>query len=302
MKRIKPTYDFNANDIALTNFSMGETITYAQLAIGISNIHKILYYNNVGKGDHILLVNDGTPEWVTRLAGIVTYGAVAVIIPNNLSSYERADIITREGIREDIDLSDKSGKNTTHEAIDIDIFKFTLNDDIIIDYTYNEFGFLSPTRTKVYEFMQLAEDIKRRYMKIRHSRMPSMLLANRECMNAKEILASLSIGSHITLAGTHPTSGALLRCLKKCRPHFVYLDTKTAENMIRERVFPIMKDPDMKHYMNSSHARRTMLKQVRKRMMFALGGCILIVSVTGGRFSPEVEQFLQKIEFPYIFM
>ncbi len=301
MKRIKPTNDFNANEVALTNYSTGDTMTYAQLAISISHIHQILYNNGVKKGEHILLSNNGTPTWVAHLAGVVTYGAVAVIVPSKLSNYELSDIKERENII-DLDLSGSGRLHTSHEDIDIDIFKFTLNDDIIVDYSYNDFGFLSPTRTKVYEFMKLAEDIKRRYMKIRHSRMPSMLLANRDCMNAKDILASLSIGSHITLAGMNPTSGTLLQCLKKCRPHFVYLDTKTAENMIRERIFPIIKDPDKKSYMSSSHARRTMLKQVRKRMMFALGGCITIVSVTGGRFSPEVEQFLQKIEFPYMFM
>lgn len=298
MKRIRPTYDFNANDTALTNFSMGQTMTYAQLAIGISDIHKLLYNKGVRKGDHVLLTNDGTPEWVTRLAGIVTYGAVAVVIPTNTNSIERADIKQRDNIVFDFNTLD-TDTHIDGKEVYIDIFSFSLKDDIIVDYSYNEFGFLSSATTKVYEFMQLADDIKRRYMKIRHSRTPSMLLANKDCMNAKEILASLSIGAHITLAGVNPTSGTLLKCLKKCRPHFVHLDTRTAETLIRNRVFPMLYNPEMKLYTTSSHARRTMLKQVRKRMMFALGGCILIVSVTGGRFSPDIEQFLQKIEFPY---
>lgn len=301
MKRLRPAYDFNASDIALTNFSMGEQLTYAQLAIAISDIHKLLCNKGVKKGDNVLVTNNGTPNWVMRLAGIVTYGTVAVVVPNNITGYERDRIIAENDVVLDFDnISTES--MSEDQPIDIDIFSFSLKDNIIVDYTYNEFGYLASTTTKVYEFMQLAEDIKRRYMKIRHSRTPSMLLANKECMNAKEILASLSIGAHITLAGTNPTSGTLLKCMKKYRPHFVHLDTKTAEALIRNRVFPMMYNPEMKNYMTSSHARRTMLKQIRKRMMFALGGCILIVSVTGGRFSPDIEQFLQKIEFPYNIM
>ncbi|GEM_PF-5172667 len=301
MKRIRPTHDFNANDIALTNFSMGQQLTYAQLAIGLSDIHNLLYNIGAKKGDKVLITNYGTPEWVIQLAGVVTYGAVAVVVPNNVTGFERNKIVSENNVIFDFDRHNMHATNETH-AIDIDIFSFSLKDNIIIDYTYNEFGYLVSATTKVYEFMQLAEDIKRRYMKIRHSRTPSMLLANKECMNAKEILASLSIGAHITLAGTNPTSGTLLKCMKKYRPHFVHLDTKTAEALIRNRVFPMMYNPEMKNYMTSSHARRTMLKQIRKRMMFALGGCILIVSVTGGRFSPDIEQFLQKIEFPYNIM
>ena len=126
-----------------------------------------------------------------------------------------------------------------------------------------------------------------------------MLMANRESMEAVEVLASLSIGAHISLAGARPSESALLKCLKKCRPHFVYLDARTAERLIRSRIYPMLQNPSNTSLMRCSHTRRTMLKQVRKRMMFALGGCILSVSVTGGHFSSDIESFLQKIDFPY---
>ena len=302
MKRIKPLNDYNTTNIALTNYSQSRELTYSELAIGITNIHHLLYKKGVQKNDRVLITNQNTALWAMKLAAIVTYGAVAVTVPDRLNSSERTMIIESAQVvtsLDDIDNLEALLFPTSLRPINIDIFSFSLDDDIIVDYRHDLFGILQAETTQVRKFMQLADDIKTRYSSLRHSRTPSMLLANQASIDAKEVLAALSIGAHVTLAGTQPSSGTLLKCLKKYRPHFVYLDAHTAEKLIRDRVMPMLHSANTPSYMMSSITRRNLMKQARKRMMFALGGCILTVCVTGGKFSPDIETFLQRIQFPY---
>jgi long-chain acyl-CoA synthetase len=302
MKRIKPLIDYETASIALTNYCKGRDISYNDLAVGITNIHNVLYTHGVNKNDHVAITNEETEIWAIKLAAIVTYGAVAVIIPNKASNTDKEYIYNVSSpviCLDEYDNIDKLLLPSNYRPSRIDITKFSLHDDIIIDFRRDRFGKLHAETTKVYEFMQLAETIKTRYSSLRHSRIPLMLVANQKSVDAKEVLAALSIGAHIAMAGSHPSSGTLLKCLKHYRPHFVYLDTSTAERLIRERVLPMLHNPTIPTHMMSSIARRNLLKQARKRMMFALGGCILMVSVTGGRFSPDIETFLQRIDFPY---
>lgn len=303
MRRIKPLNDYDTNSIALTNYCQSKEITYNELAAGIANVHRILYKKGVSKNDRVAITNAETEIWAIKLAAIVTYGAVAVTLPNKMSEGEKASIIAESGSKtclDEFEDLDALLGTTNLRPIGIDLRAFSLDDDIIISYRRDLFGTLQSETTKVHQFMQVAENIMMRYSSLRHSRIPSMLLANQESIDAKELLASLSIGAHVTLAGTRPSSGTLLKCLKKYRPHFVYLDSYTAEKLIRDRILPILHTKSAPSIAaNSSLTRRTLLKQARKRMMFALGGCIQIVSVTGGRFSPDIETFLQRINFPY---
>lgn len=302
MKRIKPLNDYNTTSIALTNYCQSKELTYNELAIGITNIHHLLYKRGVQKNDRVLITNENTALWAMKLAAIVTYGGVAVTAPYRLSPSQQATIITDAHVvtcLDDIDNLDALLCPTGVRPINIDIFSFSLDDDIIIDYRFDLLGILKAETTQVRQFMQLADDIKTRYSSLRHSRTPSMLLANQASIDPKEVLAALSIGAHITLAGTQPSSATLLKCLKKYRPHFVYLDAHTAEKLIRDRVMPMLYSVNKPNHMVSSVTRRNLMKQARKRMMFALGGCLLTVCVTGGKFSPDIETFLQRIDFPY---
>ncbi len=302
MKRIKPFNDYETACIALTNYCKGRDLTYNELAVGITNIHNILSTQGVNKNDRVAITNSETEVWAIKLAAIVTYGAVAVIVPHNASNADKEYINNVSApvlCLDDYDNLDLLLTPSSHRPIRIDIMQFSLDDDIIIDFRRDRSGHLHAATTKVYEFMQLADSIKTRYSSLRHSRIPLMLLANQNSVDAKEVLAALSIGAHVAMAGNQPSSGTLLKCLKHYRPHFVCLDTGTAEQLIRERVLPMLHNPNTPSYMISSIARRNLLKQARKRMMFALGGCILMVSVTGGRFSPDIETFLQRIDFPY---
>ena len=106
MKRIRQFESFNADNVALTNYSTGVNMTYGQFAIGITNIHCLLFRNGIGKNDYVLITNEGTSSWAVELAGTVTYGAIAVVVPDNLSKSEREQIINQTSSKLDYDSID----------------------------------------------------------------------------------------------------------------------------------------------------------------------------------------------------
>lgn len=310
MKGVKNLLKFNGKETALTNYTIGEDLNYCQLTEGIVYIHQLLAQHGISAHDRVLITNEGTAEWAIKLVGAVTYGAVAVVIPDGVDDGARSCLMAESNAMLDFDSIelDKDFTNMKGETpADFSVRDFSLSDVIMIDYTkdlaWRKFlgnDELKHETVRVSDVIKAARGIKTRYESLRHSRIPSLFLANNSCIDATDVLAAFSIGAHLTLAGTRPSSGTMLKCVKKCRPHFVYLDKNTAERMIRERVYPLMYNSDTSAYMRSAHARRTIYKQIRKRMMFALGGCLMIVCVTGGnRFSPDIESFLQKIDFPY---
>ncbi len=310
MKGLKRFLRFNGEETALTNYTIGEDLTYCQLTEGIVYIHQLLARHGIAPHDRVLVTNEGTAEWAIKLVGAVTYGAVVVVVPYGVDVESRANLMRESGACLDFDTVtvDKDFTNLSGSTpADFSVCDYSLGDVIMIDYSKeltcrkcsgNET--LRYEEVRVSDIIRVARGIRSRYDSLRHSRIPSLFLANSSCIDATDVLAAFSIGAHLTLAGSRPSSGTMLKCVKKCRPHFVYLDMNTAERMIRERIYPLMYNPDTSSYMRSAHTRRTIYKQVRKRMMFALGGCLMVVCVTGGdRFSPDIESFLQKIDFPY---
>lgn len=308
MKGVKRFLRFNGEETALTNYTIGEDLTYCQLTEGIVYIHHLLEHHGIVAHDRVLLTNEGTAEWAIKLVGAVTFGAVVVVVPDGVDQDLRAKLMKESGACLDFntvtmekDFTNMSGGTPA----DFSVCDYSLGDILMIDYS-NDFTWRKSTENlkceevRVSDIICVARGIRARYDSLRHSRIPSLFLANNACIDATDVLAAFSIGAHLTLAGTRPSSGTMLKCVKKCRPHFVYLDMNTAEKMIRERIYPLMYNPNTSSYMRSAHTRRTIYKQVRKRMMFALGGCLMVVCVTGGdRFSPDIESFLQKIDFPY---
>ncbi len=306
MKGLRKFLRFNGGEIALTNYTTSEDLTYSQLTMGIVHVHKLLSQNDIKRGDKILISNDGTAEWAIKLVGAVTYGLVAIGIPCDLDR-DTIDLLkTKNDVKldfNDIDIKGDGRIKTNGIPVDFNVCDYALNDLIMKNSTHTKNGELQFEDVRVSDIFRAARIIRNMYESLRHSRIPSLFLANCDCIDAVDVLASLSIGAHLTLAGTKPSSATVLKCVKKCRPHFVYLDINTAERMIRERIYPMLYNPANQEYMRSAHTRRTMLKQIRKRMMFALGGCLMTVWVTGStELSPDIESFLQKIDFPYQFV
>lgn len=295
MKRYEPTICYNENEIALSEYTTGKTMTYGELAQEISNIHTLLASKGIGKGDKIALMSDSTIEWASIITGIATYGAVAVTIEAGTSQQNIDKIIAMSGAKAAYEDICKEKGEEEHNEISIDYFNFNNDDTIIENYSCSNGEIRKESSIDVRAFSNIVETIKCQYSDKRHSRNLSTLMASMNYCNALEMLVSLSIGAHVTIVGKESSADTIMKCVKKNRPHFINIDSSLVENLVRENIQPLMQNQAF----SSSHTHRTILKQVRKQIIYGLGGCIMRVNISGDRLSPDIEHLLQKIQFPY---
>lgn len=65
---------------AITNYDLGNSFSYAELAQDVKKIHLSLEYLGINAGDKVALVGKDSAEWCVVWLGIATYGAVVVPI------------------------------------------------------------------------------------------------------------------------------------------------------------------------------------------------------------------------------
>ena len=159
MERFKQADYFCADDIAITSFSQNSQMTYGELATEVVRVHQFLNSYNIKKGEAVVLINDASTEWVTSLAGVVTFGAKAVVVPSGMSESEMEEVRRASSARLVFDDSTRQSVASTGicRRIDLDIFAFRPTDAIIVDYTRGPLGHLSATTTRVDDFMQIAD-------------------------------------------------------------------------------------------------------------------------------------------------
>ena len=301
MKRFDYPQCFNAEEVALTEYNTGRQVTYGELATSISEIHEMLQERAVATGERILIMSNNPLNWASTLAGVVTYGATAVLVDSGFSAEQMNDIKTRSSIRLVLDgchdlLGDEDVCETARQR---DYLDLTDDNILVISYSCGKSGGISETKLSANDFTHMVEQAHQRYCKGSRSRNLSILMASSQCGGATDVLTSLALGGSTTILGHAYNSALLLRCLKKSRPHIINMDATTAESLIRTNILPRLNNAGRYGNINSSLTHRMLLKQIRKEMMYALGGCVQNVVVSGKRISPDIEQFLHKIRFPF---
>lgn len=78
---------------ALTDYTEGKTINYAQLSRDIARIHVFYKQCNIKRGDKIALIGKNNINWVTIFMATVTYGAIIVPILQEFNAQDAQHII-----------------------------------------------------------------------------------------------------------------------------------------------------------------------------------------------------------------
>ena len=78
---------------ALTDYTDGRTITYAEFAKNIAKLHVLYKQCGIKKGDKIALIGKNTTSWVTIFIGTITYGAIIVPILQEFNPQDVQHII-----------------------------------------------------------------------------------------------------------------------------------------------------------------------------------------------------------------
>lgn len=115
---------------------------------------------------------------------------------------------------------------------------------------------------------------------------------------AFDFLAPLAVGGHITLLGRIPSPKILIEAMQVVRPTIICCVPMILEKVYRKQVLPMLEKGPMSIAMKIPLLNTAIYSVIRKKLMDAFGGNVLIFIVGGAPMNQETEAFLMKIKFP----
>lgn len=116
---------------------------------------------------------------------------------------------------------------------------------------------------------------------------------------AFDMLTPLAAGSHITILGKTPTPSILLKALQEVRPHLILSVPLVFEKIYRKRIEPLLNTPKMQRLMAMPVLKHVVRRQLRNKLIKALGGSFSQVIIGGAAMGSDTEEFLRMIKFPF---
>lgn len=99
IKIYEKSFRNNFTEYCLSDYSTGETITYADFARRIARIHLLFEKSGIMPGDRVALLGKNNITWVTVFMATITYGAVIVPILSEFNPNDAQHIINHSGSR-----------------------------------------------------------------------------------------------------------------------------------------------------------------------------------------------------------
>lgn len=116
---------------------------------------------------------------------------------------------------------------------------------------------------------------------------------------AFDMLTPLAVGSHITLLCKTPSPRVLLKALAEVRPNLVICVPLILEKIYKKQILPMISKGAMRWTLAVPFLDSLIYSKIRKKLIDAFGGEFEEVIVGGAPLNHEVEEFLQKIKFPF---
>ncbi|MDD3320684.1 MAG: AMP-binding protein [Paludibacter sp.] len=116
---------------------------------------------------------------------------------------------------------------------------------------------------------------------------------------AFEFLTSTCAGCHIHFIGKIPSPKILLNAFAEIKPNVVFLVPLIVEKIYKKQIQPLLAKPSMRWVLSIPFLDQPILAQIRKKLMDAFGGEFSQIVVGGAPLNAEVEDFFEKIKFPY---
>ncbi len=115
---------------------------------------------------------------------------------------------------------------------------------------------------------------------------------------AFDFLTPLAVGGHVTLLGRIPTPKILMEAMAVVKPTIICCVPMILEKIYRKQVMPMLEKGPMSIAMKIPLLNTAIHSVIRKKLMDAFGGNVLIFIVGGAPMNQETESFLMKIRFP----
>lgn len=114
-----------------------------------------------------------------------------------------------------------------------------------------------------------------------------------------ELIFPLMKGAHVSFLGRVPSPQILLAAFKQVKPKIIITVPLVIEKIVTGKIFPVLKRPTMRLLTALPGIKNLIYKKILNQMIEAFGGNLKMIVVGGAAVAPEVEEFLQKIHFPY---
>ncbi|MDE6126501.1 MAG: AMP-binding protein [Muribaculaceae bacterium] len=114
-----------------------------------------------------------------------------------------------------------------------------------------------------------------------------------------EFLFPFCKGCHITFLGRVPSPNTVLKAFEATRPKLVITVPLVIEKIVRAKVFAALRKPLMRFLTAVPLIRGLVYRKVRGQLLEAFGGNLRQLILGGAALSPDVEDFLRKIRFPF---
>ena len=115
---------------------------------------------------------------------------------------------------------------------------------------------------------------------------------------AFDFLAPLAVGGHVTLLGKIPSPKILIEAMAVVKPTIICCVPMILEKVYRKQVLPMLEKGPMSIAMKIPLLNTAIYSVIRKKLMDAFGGNVMIFIVGGAPMNQETESFLMKIHFP----
>ena len=322
IKLYEESFRSNWERKALTDYFSGETKTYAQFASEIAGLHSMFKGLGIRKGDKIALIGQNSSQWVTIYISVLTYGAVIVPILPTFNPADAANIVNHSqsrllfadpkiwkaisasgvalpGVEKVLSTSDIITVDAAIRPEEVVYDDRAWDDVIIISYTSGTTGFSKGVMLTVGNItanVSFAIDHKFHFT---GSRVLGLLPLAHAYGCAFDMLTPLATGSHITLLSKTPTPAILVKAMKDVRPHLICTVPLVLEKIVKKNVFPKLQKQPIRTLLAIPGAKRLIRKKICKSMLDSFGGCCKEVNTGGAALSPDVEQFLMQIKFPF---
>lgn len=116
---------------------------------------------------------------------------------------------------------------------------------------------------------------------------------------AFDMLTPLAVGSHVTLLGKTPSPRILIKAFADVKPNLVITVPLILEKIYKSQILPMISKGTMRWTLAVPFLDSLIYSKIRKRLMDVFGGEFEEVIVGGAPLNHEVEEFLNKIKFPF---
>ncbi len=347
-----------------SNYGENLTLTYAEIARKVAELHILFEQCHVQRDDKIALTGRNNANWAITYLATVTYGAIIVPIlqdfnPNDVhhitNHSESVLLFVGDAVWENLEeeklttvkavfsltnfnciaLINKVSGNISEEAeekksdiedlkIDPQVIQFDYihklfeekypfgfhrdcvryidkpNWEMVsINYTSGTTGFSKGVMTTGNALAgNITFGLRTKLIAPEYKIISFLPLAHAYGC-AFEFLASTCAGCHIYFIGKTPSPKILLKAFTEIRPNVIFCVPLIIEKIYKKQIQPLLAKPSMRWVLSIPVLDQPVLGQIRKKLIDAFGGEFSEIVVGGAPLNAEVEEFFNKIKFPF---